>query len=370
MATREYTEHQLSRPETEGHSSSNLEKYLSPSAIPEVRAALRRESLQHNLISYQAQLCNIWTHPRTNYQKFNMLRADDRMLGLNDHSEKERTSFREEYRFLNKATVFYWTESAQALRGTILLGGIWHTWFSATGQKPDFLLDHFFATPVFVNKSIAGTIPQIVRAHKAVYSQLQAGAQNRLRDGHPGLKFKSDPRHFKIEPLLGALIAVFDEYKKITVDRREDGTRHCEDLAERQSILLVRTGCEDGLSAPISFDSVKPYTPPLSRNGDTENIDVVRLPLLVGVRFVADLLLREGKGANSNSDSDTCSGPDLLPGAKEWHFRNWEQFSMIEIKNLGLADAKAEDIKKKLKLTPEDLSNEENAPMHFDMGWY
>jgi hypothetical protein len=33
-----------------------------------------------------------------------------------------------------------------------------------------------------------------------------------------------------------------------------DGLWHCKDVAKEQSILLVRTGHEDGLSALIGFD--------------------------------------------------------------------------------------------------------------------
>ncbi|KAG4443494.1 hypothetical protein IFR05_001064 [Cadophora sp. M221] len=182
------------------------------------------------------------------------------MFGLKDNAEKESSPFGEEHRFLNKATVFYWAESAQASRGCVLLGGIWHTLFSATGQKPDFLLDPFFATPVFIDKNITKTIPEILRAHKNVYDQLQ-GAQERLRTGNPGLRFKSDPRYFRVHPLCEALITVFDEYKRVAVEKRKDGL----------------------LSAPISFDSLKLYALPLSRNEDMESLDAIRIPLLVGV---------------------------------------------------------------------------------------
>ncbi|KAG4420417.1 hypothetical protein IFR04_006433 [Cadophora malorum] len=211
----------------------------------------------------------------------------DQMLGLQslqNHTEEDSPPFGEEHRFLNKATIFYWTNSAKPYRGSLLLGGILHTWFSATGQKPDFLLDNFFATPIFIDPNIADTMPGIVRAHKKVYAQLQ-GTPERLRNGHPGLRFKSDRRHLKLQPLCGALIAIFDEYENFVVERRGDGVRYCEDLAEKQSVLLVRTGCEDSLSAPISFDSLKPYALPLSRKEDLGGLDVIRVPLLVGVRF-------------------------------------------------------------------------------------
>ncbi|KAK0103742.1 hypothetical protein ONS95_005748 [Cadophora gregata] len=368
------TEFRAPRPAMDRKSVSTLEEYLNPSAIPEVREALRQESLQHNLEKYREQLCNIWTHPRTNHLKFSMWRPADQMLGLTHHAERESRPFGEEYRFLNKATVFYWAASAKQFRGTIILGGIWHTWFAATGQEPDFLLDPFFATPIFIDPKTAETVPEIVQAHQNIYAGLH-GMQERLRTGHPGHRFKSDPRHFRVLPLCGALIAVFDEYKWVVVEKRDDGFRHCEELVEKQSILLVRTGREEELSAPISFESLKPYVLPLSRNEDMGSLDVVRVPLLVGVRFVADLLLREEKNripfvGQNQANSNALPELDLLTGAREWSYRAWESFRMGSIVRHGLADATADEVKRKLRLTAEDLSEEGKIPMHFDMGWY
>lgn len=102
-----------------------------------------------------------------------------------------------------------------------------------------------------------------------------------------------NPRYTRLNPLCEALIAVFDEYKIVATEKHADGLRHYDDVAREQSILLVRTGQEVGLSAPISFESLKDDALPLGRNEDIGAIDVIRVPMQVGVRFVASLFLRE-----------------------------------------------------------------------------
>ncbi len=64
-------------------------------------------------------------------------------------------------------------------------------------------------------------------------------------------------------------------------------------VAQNQSIILARTGHENGLSAPISFESLKDKALPLARSEDMGTIDVIRIHLQVGVHFMANLLLRE-----------------------------------------------------------------------------
>jgi len=86
---------------------------------------------------------------------------------------------------------------------------------------------------------------------------------------------------------------VFDEYKPVAAEKHADDLRHYDDVAQNQSILLVRTGHENRLSAPINFAPLKDGALPLARSEDMGSIDVIRVPLPVGVRFVANLLPRE-----------------------------------------------------------------------------
>ncbi|RDL40870.1 uncharacterized protein BP5553_00849 [Venustampulla echinocandica] len=106
---------------------------------------------------------------------------------------------------------------------------------------------------------------------------------------------EKNSRYFRLRSLCEAPIAVFDEYKfqEHRSLRQADGHHHYDNVAQHQSILLVRTGKGDGLSALISFNVLKHKALPLARNEEMCMFDIIHIPLQIGVRFVADLLLRE-----------------------------------------------------------------------------
>lgn len=99
----------------------------------------------------------------------------------------------------------------------------------------------------------------------------------------------TDPKYFKLHPICEALIVVFDEYTLVEAKRHADGFRRYGDVAQKQNILLVRTGNEERLSKPISFDSLKHEVLPLAINDDIGVTNITRVPFIVGVRFVAHL---------------------------------------------------------------------------------
>jgi len=201
-----------------------------------------------------------------------------------------------EYQFYNKATAFYWTPSAYVDNWSrsamlVILGSIWNTWFDALGREPEVQLDEFFATPVSIGEEDAKSISKILLAHKYVCAQVQ----RTLDEKRAGAKILDwlDILYFKLHPLCEALITVFDEYNPVVRIKHTDGFYHYDDVGNKQTILLVRTGREDKLSAEISFESLKHEALPLERSEDMRTIDIIRVPLPVGVRFVATLLLRE-----------------------------------------------------------------------------
>jgi hypothetical protein len=201
-----------------------------------------------------------------------------------------------EYLFYNKATVFYCTQSATNVvgrHGPVILGGIWNAWYDAPGRELQIQLDEFFAVPVSVKEEYAKTIPGILRAHQHICAQVRKTLEenNRANALIKMCKPWPDPRYFKLYSLCEALIVVFD--KHLAVEKHADGFRYYDDVAQNQSIILVRTGHEHGLSAPVSFEVLKDKALPLARNEDMGTIDVIRVPLQVGVHFVASLLLRE-----------------------------------------------------------------------------
>ena len=271
---------------------------LSPEVVAELREDLRRDWFITENDEYRLELEHIWSPP-------NPLHPNHKMLELDSIENPQKRGHKipyidtwKEYLFYNKATVFYWTQSATNMvgrNGPVILGGIWNAWSDALGREPQIQLDEFFAVPVSVKEEYAKTVPGILRAHEHICAQVRKTVEenNRANALIKLCKPWPDPRYFKLHSICEALIVVFDEYKSVAAEKHADGFRHYGDVAQNQSIILARTGHENGLSAPISFESLKDKALPLARSEDMGTIDVIRIPLQVGVHFVANLLLRE-----------------------------------------------------------------------------
>lgn len=261
-------------------------------------------------------------------------------------------------------------------KGPVILGGIWNAWSDALGREPYMQLDEFFALPVSVKEQYAKTIPGILRAHEYICAQLRKTVEENNRADaliklcEPG----PDPRYFKLYSICEALIVVFDEYKPVAAEYHADRFRHYNNVVEKQSIILARTGHEKGLCAPISFESLKDKALPLARSEDMGTTDVIRVPLKLGVHFVASLLLRE----DAAFPESVMAGPHISR-EPDHPFMKWEK----EAHNCGeerLANAREKD-KTKPFTTVTDVKNavlshkvhiyppEMYAPYPFVLGW-
>lgn len=191
--------------------------------------------------------------------------------------------------------------------GPLILGSIWNEWFRVLDREPQIELDLFFAIPIRPTEHGPKTISELLRAHGALCVQVRDMLQEKITKAEvtPTKTYANinpDPKHFKLLPLCEALVVMFDGYIDVKAERHENGLRHYDDVAAAQSVLLVRTGKEDGLSAPIRFDSLKFKSLALARDDSIDNIDMIRVPLLVGVRFVAHLFLREEAAFPAKTD--------------------------------------------------------------------
>lgn len=76
--------------------------------------------------------------------------------------------------------------------------------------------------------------------------------------------------------------------------KEADGLISVSKGAQFQTVLIARTGVEDGLSAPISFESLQSHSLPL-RSYDLLGLDfdIVRVSIPVAVKFVASLEAQE-----------------------------------------------------------------------------
>lgn len=164
---------------------------------------------------------------------------------------------------------------------------------------------------------------------------------------------------------------VFDEFQSVATKRNGDGNYHYEDVARKQSVVLVRTGNENGLSAPISFESLKDKALPLPRSENMGSIEVTHVPLQIGVRFVATLLLRE-EAAFPESGRHFSRETDHP-------FMKWERKAR-EYREERLALARARDVIEPF-MTVEAVKNvvlhnrvdlyspEDYAPFPFEVNW-
>ncbi|TVY38476.1 hypothetical protein LOCC1_G006448 [Lachnellula occidentalis] len=267
---------------------------------------LRRDWFITESDEYRLELEDFWSPP-------NPLHPNHQMLELVCIESPQKRGHKipyidtwKEYLFYNKATVFYWTQSATNMvgrNGPVILGGIWNAWSNVLGREPQIQLDELFAVPVSVKEEYAKTVPGILRAHEHICAQPWP-----------------DPRYFKLHSICEALIVVFDEYKSVAAEKHADGFRHYDDVAQNQSIIMARTGHESGLSAPISFESLRDKALPLARSEDMGTIDVIRIPLQVGVQFVANLLLRE----EAAFPESVMAAPHISREA-DYPFMKWER---------------------------------------------
>lgn len=107
---------------------------------------------------------------------------------------------------------------------------------------------------------------------------------------------------FSTHPLYQALVTMVDRIELscyLSESSRPDGRFRPRDVAHFQSLIIARTGAEEHLSAPISFESLQNKALPLDRSDlDGEPyVDVIRVPLPDAVRFVVDLEKREDAAA-------------------------------------------------------------------------
>jgi len=89
-----------------------------------------------------------------------------------------------------------------------------------------------------------------------------------------------------------------------------DGFIRLRKLTQRQTVLIARTGAEEGLSVPISFESLKSQSLPLKRSDViTQDVDVVRVSLAAAVQFIVSLEVREGLAILKTKALDTSLYP-------------------------------------------------------------
>ena len=139
------------------------------------------------------------------------------------------------------------------------------------------------------------TIGDILEAHQALCDRVSTLLHKISRGKARELLMGSWPNneHYRMLPLCRAIVVVLDQFED--TEEEADGSISVAKAPLRQTILMVSTGDDSGLSAPISFESIKAQTVPLARSDvpSISSINMVRVPTTTAVQFVADLERRE-----------------------------------------------------------------------------
>ena len=252
--------------------------------------------------------------------KMNWATVDDQLVLLNDeHGAVTRKKLR---LFCNKITAFYWLQTAQLYSGSgermlmpsIVFATIYREWSQYYDLQQNIEFEHYIANPVRITSNGPSTIRGVLKAHHSLSTQAcdlmtKSRQDNRLVSN----RLTTELQRYDIHPLYKAIILLIDRYE---IDFQSDLVElfRLEDEAQQQTVLIVRSGSEAGLSAPISFDSLRAKSLPLDRS-DVDGqpmIDIVRTSLATAVRFVLDLEQRENI-AYPESVQDYGSDSDISP---------------------------------------------------------
>ena len=220
----------------------------------------------------------------------------------------------------NRPSAFYWLPSLQEAGDgknfcrptpTYIFASIFGEWYRQYDNQPNLEFGHFLANPIRVTDRGPSTISGILKAHLSLLEKAESTLREVTDQGEPHLvPHEDNARRYVVHPLYRSLIMLVDRNElsdRLEEYRRPDRYIRLRDIAHFQSIIVARTGAEEHLSAPISFESLHKKALPLDRTDfdGKPNVDVIRVNIPDAVRFVIDLEKRE--------DSAVC-GKKTAPG--------------------------------------------------------
>lgn len=167
-----------------------------------------------------------------------------------------------------------------------------------------------------------GAVEDAIRTHKIICKELQNAQNTPVSSEDP---FTWVEHGFEMGPIYRTVIIILDKQEAFEHGRGEDEAELCDILFERCSVLLVCTGDEDNLSAPIDLSTLTAagLTLPLARS-EAALIDpvgmqqVVRVRLRTAVRFVMDLEKREINASSRLTARKNILDADTLREAEGW----------------------------------------------------
>ncbi|KAI4287463.1 MAG: hypothetical protein L6R35_003278 [Caloplaca aegaea] len=186
--------------------------------------------------------------------------------------------------------------------GKLTFGAMYEEWRASYPEnRPDMEYGHFLANPVRITATGPTTVSGILEAHRSLYSQASALLAKFQADAglypYGASAFHDIFKHCSVTPLYPAIVLVVDRMVNKSdqaSNTSSDGYIRLGKIAQLQSVLMVRTGQEEQLSAPISFASIRDRSLPLDRP-DTigQEDDIIRVNIATAVQFITALERRE-----------------------------------------------------------------------------
>ncbi|MCJ1344703.1 hypothetical protein MMC31_002906 [Peltigera leucophlebia] len=268
--------------------------------MPEMKAKVRLELIKdyHALREemFRENVKSFWMHER-----YPLTLANQGLTNLPYDATQLRL-------VCNKPTLLYWVHSALDKDSfqPFSFACIYTEWFRSHDNLPNLDFGHFFAGPVRILSTGPKSIGKIAR-----------GEAN-LVAGQPW----PDPQSYKLLSTCRAIITVLDNFGA-DANADFDGYVRLGRESHRRSLLLVRTGDESHLSAPLSFEKIRAESLPLDRSEIISNdgIDAIRVSLATAVKFIADLQKREEAAFPIErdlllADKSLCPSPTEQPRHK------------------------------------------------------
>ncbi|KAL8889173.1 MAG: hypothetical protein Q9215_003512 [Flavoplaca cf. flavocitrina] len=170
----------------------------------------------------------------------------------------------------NKPRTFYWMAAAQRFGRCpgFVFGAVYKTWCRYHKNNPPLDHEHFFANLVQITETGPKSIHGIVTAHKLLADQVATVLTRMRQEIRAGTPFP----HF--------------------LDKE----------VRRQQVLLVLTGDDHELSAPISFDSIRSESLSIAKEASStvgKPYNMIRVPFIVAIKFILDLQERENAAVGS-----------------------------------------------------------------------
>jgi len=305
---------------------------------------LRNGNFITKLFEFKQDMRDAWLRgptemPLRYWESYNQARiaADGRIL-VHRVTPKQALPLSIAESFCNKLSLMYWSHSAQLKYDDGSSGcskapgaAVWKEWLrcnTTCNATPSLDLSLYFAQPLKMEQTAPTTIPELLVLHQKLCDLAeqalltQQNAQDRLRI-----------KVYKILPLCRAIMVVLDQEN--SRNEKEDLTRSA---YTRQNLLLVRTGCDEGLSAPIDLTKLTTHARPRGRSDipfpsavgkDAHEVVAVRVPLPVAVSYLWELQQREQR-ADPEFYAYLAENKEVIPldGIDVAEYADWDRRSI------------------------------------------